>query len=152
MPRTDNYTGRLRVSGEISATNLVNFDYTSYTHYAGVRTLTQHAILTAADSGKLIVLNNATNMLKVTLPLANTCNGLRFTFYNATANGFQIIGDTNAISCQLGVNAADKIKIAYFNHTTNWGQGCDVWCDAATYYLLPRHTLPGNVGPGFQQG
>ncbi len=152
MPRTDKYTGRLNVPGELSLTNAVNYDYTARIHYPGVRTLTQHTLLTAADSGKVIIVSNATNILAISLPPVNACNGLKFSFFNATANGFKIIGDTNAIVTSSGVNAADKFKSIYMNHTVNFGMTCDLICDASSYYFIPTPQMIANVGPGYLQG
>ncbi len=152
MPLTDKYTKRLRVTGELSVTNAVNYGFTGWVRSPGIRTLTGHTVLANTDSGKLIVLSNATNILHVTLPPVNACNGLRFSFFNATANGFKVVGDTNAILTSIGVNAADKIKILYMNHTTNFGMTCDFICDGATYYFLPRAQMIANVGPGYLQG
>jgi len=152
MPRTDKYTGRLRVPGELSVTNVVNYGFTGTTKQLKSRVLTGHTTLTSADDGAFVVLNNATNILHVNLPLVNTCNGTRWTFYNATANGFKVIADTNAIMTPIGVNAADKIKILYSNHTVNFGQCFDIFSTSSTHYVLPRPTMTANVGLGLLQG
>jgi hypothetical protein len=152
MPLGDKYTGRLRITGELSATNIVNFGKSAAIDGFRVRTITGHTVLTNADKGSYIICNNATNLLHITLPPVNQCNGALWHFYNATVNGVKIIGDTNAIATSFGVNAADRFKILYMNHTTNQGMSLDIVSDGNYYFTLPRPTMIGNVGLGLVQG
>lgn len=134
MPRSDNYTGRLRVTGEISATNVINYGFTGEIIHRGVISKDANYAVPNSVSGAIIIANNSAQPIFFTLPPVNAANGRIWDFFNANTGIMQIVGDTNALVTTYG--SADKA--ANFGISPIKAAQARVAATASKYYLLTQ--------------
>jgi len=136
MPRTDKYTGRIRVTGELSATNVVNYGRSGAIR--GMRVVPVKVVnytCTDADSGSLILAGNVAQDVYLTLANIESSNGSCFKFLNVNSAAMYIRGATNCIMTSRSVNATDRFRTIDTRSTINFGTVAEFWGDGTTYYL-----------------
>ena len=147
MARTDNYTGRLRVSGELSVTNAVNLGYTGTIHRPRVAIKTANYSVALADSGGYLVANNSGQIIYFNLPAVNTCNGRVWSFFTANTGKFHIVGDTNVIVDDFGAVQ----KAINFGRGAE-GEGCTIVATGVKYYTAGLMQSNATYGFGYFDG
>ncbi len=137
MPRNDKYTGRLRVTGEISATNVVNYGLTGKEIGHKVRVVVSNTTITNAESGGLVIVSNSGGPVFVTMPPVASCNGCWFRFANINTGGMTLVGATNCFQAPYGaVNAVDYFAAVNFIAAVNYAARAEVWGDGTRFIVL----------------
>lgn len=103
-------------------------------------------VLTAADSGKIYFINNATGFIAATLPLASTAAGVTFTFINKTANtsGNHTIvtstsenvlkGNQNDVGGAAGDNGTADDTISFVANQSVAGDKVELFSDGTSWF------------------
>ena len=147
MPKTDKYTGRLRVTGELSVTNAVNLGYTGTIIQPRVSFKTANYSVVLADSGGFVVANNSSQIIYFNLPAVNTCNGRVWRFFTANTGKFHIVGDTNAIVDDFGTVQ----KAINFGRGAE-GEGCTIVATETKYYTAGLMQSNATYGYSYMDG